>query len=62
MPHFNTRRRELLTYLDGLRRRFPNFSYQDLTDISTFDGTAAGFYDFIHIRRENARLILKRIL
>jgi hypothetical protein len=52
----------MLTYAEELHARFPNATFADFTDVSAFGGDPTNFFDGVHYRQENARLILKSLL
>ena len=47
----------LLDYLTGLQAKY-SFSYLDFTQIATFGGDPNAFYDGVHFKVKNARLII----
>jgi hypothetical protein len=51
----------LIAYLRSLRGRYA-FQLLDYTEIASFGGSADGFYDGAHVKRENARRIVKQVL
>jgi hypothetical protein len=51
----------LNAYLRGLRGRYV-FRLLDYTEIGSFGGSARGFYDGAHVKRANARRIVKQIV
>jgi hypothetical protein len=59
------RRAGFQKYLDGLNAYLRDaatrcdFRVLDLTDVATFGGSATGFYDGVHVTRENADLIAR---
>ncbi len=53
-------RGRLLDYLLSLQEQY-SFAVVDLTDIGSFSGDAGGFYDGVHITRENADRAIDRV-
>jgi hypothetical protein len=51
----------LYAYLWSLQGRYA-FRVLDYTEITSFGGTAAGFYDGAHVKRENVRRIVTQII
>ena len=51
----------LNAYLRGLQGRYV-FRLLDYTEIASFGGSARGFYDGAHVKRANARRIVKQIV
>ncbi len=51
----------LNAYLRGLQGRYV-FRLFDYTEIASFGGSARGFYDGAHVKRANARRIIKQIV
>jgi nucleotide-binding universal stress UspA family protein len=62
VPTFTHVHAAMRTYVDQLVLRFPNATFADFTDISAFGGDPTNFFDGVHYRQENARLILKSLL
>jgi hypothetical protein len=54
-------RHKLLDYLQSLRDQY-SFVVVDLTDIGSFDGDPAGFYDGVHITQANADRIIDHLV
>jgi hypothetical protein len=50
-----------LPYLQALPSRFPNVTFHDLTDVASFGGDPNGFFDGVHYRQENGRLMLETL-
>jgi hypothetical protein len=48
-------------YLRSLHRHY-DFRLLDYTEIASFGGSANGFYDGAHVKRENARRIVRQII
>ncbi|MGE5672989.1 MAG: hypothetical protein ACM3XM_03760 [Mycobacterium leprae] len=61
-PDFNRVRSAVLPYLQGMTEKYPGVTFTDLTDIHSFGGDPNNFFDGVHYRQENARLILARLL
>jgi hypothetical protein len=55
---WQTKLDRLKHYLDGLHDEY-RFRVLDCTEIATFHGSATAFYDGAHIKRENARRLLR---
>jgi hypothetical protein len=55
------RRTEVFRYLEGLQRQ-REFTVLDMTRLQRFGGTADDFYDGFHIRRANARRLLRAVV
>ena len=51
----------LSAYLQSLQGRYA-FHLLDYTEIASFGGSAGGFYDGAHVKRQNARRIVRQIL
>lgn len=58
---WNRRHAELVAYLHALQARVP-FTLIDASRISTFGGKPGGFYDGVHQRVENLRLLISSVV
>lgn len=50
-----------LPYLQALPSRFPNVTFHDFTDVASFGGDPNAFFDGVHYRQENGRLMLEKL-
>lgn len=50
-----------LPYLQALPSRFPNVTFHDFTDVASFGGDPNAFFDGVHYRQDNGRLILEKL-
>ena len=58
---WDERHGEVLAYLDGLQKRY-RFSLLDLSELASFGGDPAEFYDGYHVKQANARKLLDTVV
>jgi hypothetical protein len=62
LPVFAQVHRDAVQYLTDAAARYPGVSFVDFTDLSAFGGDPDNFFDGVHIRQENGRKLLERLL
>lgn len=60
--NYDERKKELLAFLDLMKDKHSNFSYNDFDTVDKYNGSLAAFYDGAHIREENANKLAMRLM
>ncbi|HWI52117.1 MAG TPA: hypothetical protein VNT01_08240 [Symbiobacteriaceae bacterium] len=60
-PAFGPVRAAALPYLERLADRYPNVTFHDFTEVASFGGDPNAFFDGVHYRQENGRLMLAKL-
>jgi hypothetical protein len=62
LPAFNQVHADAVQYLSAAATRYQGVTFADFTEITSFGGDQDNFFDGVHIRQENGRRQLERLL